>query len=143
MVKPLVMGIIGGVIGAIAIIGGLFAFPAYQDYAEFQKFHVDFLIASSYQLEIDEFLIETCVPFYMPTSLDDAIKSLERHELNLQKVTQNEDRIKSLGQQIENIRQKYSGTDYSAQFNFQDYECAIGDLNKAIELLENYIRQNR
>jgi len=143
MVKPLVMGIIGGVIGAIAIIGGLFAFPAYQDYAEFQKFHADFLMASSHQLEIDEFLTETCIPFYMPTSLDYAIKSLEQHELNLQKVTQNEDRIKSLGQQIENIRQKYSGTDYSAQFNFQDYECAIGDLNKAIELLENYIRQNR
>jgi len=140
MVKPLVMGIIGGVIGAIAIIGGLFAFPAYQDYAEFQKFHADFLIASSHQSEIDEFLIETCVPFYMPTSLDDAIKSLKRHELNLQKVIQNEDRIESLRQQIENIRQEYSGTDYYDLFNFQDYECAIGDLNRAIELLENYIR---
>ena len=78
----------------------------------------------------------------MPTSLDDAIKSLERHELNLQKVTQNEDRIKSLGRQIENIQQKYSGTDYHAQFNFQYYECAVGDLNRAVELLENYIRQN-
>jgi len=140
MVKPLVMGIIGGVIGAIAIIGGLFAFPAYQDYAEFQKFHADYLISSSYQSEIDEFLIETCVPFYMPTSLDDAIKSLKRHELNLQKVIQNEDRIESLRQQIENIRQEYSGTDYYDLFNFQDYECAIGDLNRAIELLENYIR---
>jgi len=140
MVKPLVMGIIGGVIGAIAIIGGLFAFPAYQDYAEFQKFHADYLISSSYQSEIDEFLIETCIPFYMPTSLDDAIKSLKRHELNLQKVIQNEDRIESLRQQIENIRQEYSGTDYYDLFNFQDYECAIGDLNRAIELLENYIR---
>jgi len=140
MVKPLVMGIIGGVIGAIAIIGGLFAFPAYQDYAEFQKFHADYLISSSYQSEIDEFLIETCIPFYMPTSLDDAIKSLKRHELNLQKVIQNEDRIESLRQQIENIQKKYSGTDYYDLFNFQDYECAIGDLNRAIELLENYIR---
>jgi len=141
--KPLVIGIIGGVIGSIAIIVGLFAFPAYQDFAEFQKFHADYLMASSYQSEIDEFLIETCEPFYMPTSLDDAIKSLKRHELNLQKVIQNENRIKSLVQQIENIQQKYSGTDYYGQFNFQDYECAIGDLNRAIELLENYIRQNR
>ena len=143
MVKPLVIGIIGGVIGAIAIIGGLFAFPAFQDFVEFQKFHADFLMASSHQSEIDEFLIETCEPFYMPTSLDDAINSLQRHELNLQKVTQNEDRLESLRQQIDDIRQKYSGTDYSAQFNFQDYECAVGDLNKAIDLLENYIRQNR
>jgi len=126
MVKPLAMGIIGGIIGAIAIIGGLFTFSAYQN-AEYQRFYDDYLTASSYQNEIDDFLSETCLWYGgPPSSLSEAEEKLEILKLNLQKRMQNEDRLSSLRQEVKNIQQKYSGTQYYNEFNFQEYECPLG-----------------
>ncbi len=141
MVKPLIMGIIGGMIGAIAIIGGLFAFLAYQD-AEYQRFNEDYLIASSYQSAIDDFLFATCLPFSMPTSIADAVVQLEYGKRNFQLREEHKDTLVLIRQQIENIQQKYSGTDYYNKFNFQDYECPMGDLNEAIAFLDKYENQN-
>jgi len=127
MVKPLVWGIIGGMIGATAIIGGLFAFSAYQD-IKYQEFYADYLTAYDYQSEINDFLIETCLDTSFPSSLGQAARRLAEMELAVLKIKENGERIGSLEQEIKNIQQKYSGTQYYNEFNFQEYECPLGAL---------------
>ena len=125
MVKPVVMGIIGGMIGAIAIIGGLFAFLAYQD-TEYQRFNEDYLTAFSYQSEIDEFLIYVCRELEIGFD-PDQFDSLEQRLQSVALFQQESLRIDSLRLEIDNIQQKYYGTQYYDKFNFQEYDCLLGD----------------
>ena len=116
MNKVLVIGIIGGIIGIVAIFGGLTA------NLEHQRVMADHLIASSYYSEINEFLIEACLELeigFVPDQFD----SLEQRLQHIDAFQQEAKRIDSLRQGIKNFQQKYSGTENYAMFDFQIYGC--------------------
>jgi len=139
-VKTVAIVSISVVASVVAVLGVLFGVGAYEQLEyekalqEYNKFYSDYLIASSYQNEINDFLIDLCSKTPMPKSLGEAMLTLRL--LEGKHIEQELERIKSLDYQIKEIQEKYSGTQYYDDFNFDTYECST--LKEMAESLEKF-----
>jgi len=134
-------------VSVAVVLGVLFGIGAYEQLeyekalAEYNEFYSDYLIASSYQDEIDNVDILWCPPRLVvyPTVAEN-IKQAEEAKKRLSDyidfILLGADPREQLREKINEIQEKYSGTKYYQEFNFQS-PCE--GFNKSVEeLLKDY-----
>jgi len=124
-VKPLVMGIIGAVIGSVVVIGGLFAYLTYEP-SEYEKFYADYLIVSEYYDEINDMIIDLCQrePIFVHSEdISENIRQEQEYEAFVEEYQNFVPIIKESLEKAMIVQEKYSGTKYYEEFNFIQYEC--------------------
>jgi len=133
--KPILIAVIGGVAGAVIVIGGLIAYSPNQSELE-----VDLMLAQQYQDRHDSIMKQACMDL-PPQSLSEAKSMLTEIESKLQLLTSYEDELSQLEFKMRIIQGKHPEfeRDY---FTLKDLECPYEkEWQQAIASLQEY-RQN-
>ena len=135
MVKPLLIGIIGGIAGAVIVLGGLIAYSPNQS-----ELGSDLRLAQQYQDKHDSIMKQTCMNSPPPPSLSEAKEVLKEAQSKLQLLINYQDELSELENKMNSIQEKYSGVERD-YFILKDGECLYEkEWQQAISSLQEYLQ---